>query len=101
VEGNLGQKVPTRKVPPSLRKEVGKEAELGEGEESDSSSLASAPRGNLSPLVAALPLPSILYIHEDLCSFIIQVFEPPLVLLVLVLVGPSRLIRARLILLSS
>jgi hypothetical protein len=47
------------------------------------------PKEALSPLVAApSPLP-ILYILEDFDSIGTQVLEPPLVNLVLVLVGPS------------
>ena len=65
-----------------------KEAELERGEDSSSPPLAGAPRGKLSPL-GALPLPSNLYILEDLCSFGYTSLEPPLVPLVLVLVGPS------------
>ena len=50
---------------------------------------AGTPRRNPFSLVTALPLPSNLYILEDFHQFDTQVLEPPLVLLVLVLVGPS------------
>jgi hypothetical protein len=48
-----------------------------------------APRRDFPSLVAALLSPSNLYMLEVLALFYLQVLEPPLVHLVLVLVGPS------------
>ena len=85
MEGNLGQKGPSGKMPPSLRKE----AELEEGEESNSSSLGHPKERDFPSPCGAPPLPLHLYILEDLHPLTIHVLEPPLVLLALVLVGPS------------
>ena len=84
MEGNLGHKGPSRKAPPFL---VGGRIRLGEGVLLPLP--RPAPQGGLPPMVAALSLPSNLYILEDFHPMDIQVLEPPLVDLVLILVGPS------------
>ena len=72
MEKELGHKGPTREAPP-----------LPKG------GRILHPKGALSPLLAALSSPPNLYILEDFHPLDKQVLEPPLVDLVLVLVGPS------------
>ena len=63
----------------------------GRIKESNSSAMDGAPKGDFPPLVVALFFSSDLYTLGFFALLFIQVLEPPLVLLVpvLVLVGPS------------
>ena len=91
VEKELGHQGPTREAPP-FPLGVGGESYL-EGE-SYSPSLGRHPKGELSPLVAALSPPNPIYILEDFHPIVSQALEPPLVHLVQVLVGLIWQIRA-------